>query len=135
MGVVRVGLNVSRAPSGLLSPPTTSGVVVRVLLAVASLILLLFPVHISAPLLVSLIRVRYCWILLLLSLLSIIILSAFNLPILPDPLPLLLRRVLLVLLLLFLVSTANGGIHVVLLLVWPLVAILRVVVHAFLPVL
>ena len=133
MGVVRVGLNVSRAPSGLLSPPTTSGVVVRVLLAVASLILLLFPVHISAPLLVSLIRVRCSWILLL-SLLSIIILIAFNLPILADRLPLL-RRVLLVLLLLFLVSTANGGIHVVLLLVWPLVAILRVVVHAFLPVL
>ena len=66
---------------------------------------------------------------LLLPLLSIIKLIAFNLPVLADPMPLL-RRVLRVLMLI-LVST--GAIHVVL--VRPLVSsLLSVVVHAFLPV-
>jgi hypothetical protein len=65
---------------------------------------------------------------LLLPLLSIIKLIAFNLPVLADPLPLLcgVLRVLFIL-----VST--GAIHVVL--VRSLVSgLLRVVVHAFLPV-
>jgi hypothetical protein len=66
----------------------------------------------------------------LLSLLSIIKLIAFNLPILADPMPLL-RRVLRVLML---ILVSNGAVHVVL--VWPLVVpILCVVIHAFLPVL
>lgn len=65
----------------------------------------------------------------LLPLLSIIKLIAFNLPVLADPMPLLCR----VLLVLIFVATASGAIHIVL--VWPLVAILRVVINAFLPVL
>jgi hypothetical protein len=62
---------------------------------------------------------------LLLSLLSIIKLIAFNLPVLADPLPLLCG-------VLFILVSA-GAIHIVL--VWPLVSgLLSVVVHAFLPV-